>query len=452
MDTGPHGGGLKQAAHSCKKMRVKAVPGAKGHSWNTAWLEEFCWLATEPRRTKVEWDERPTEGPDYIFCLCCSEFPGVGHKDVVQKKSREAMRRDKLRSHADAAHVRAMAAYEKKFGSLTMQLWDAASQQPPATPPTPQVELVDPPLAALVRTAVSTALSKSALRLVPGAIRLQRANGLPILDCSESNHGIQPFLHAAAVVLKRAQNDRLRAAGMFSKMGDGSSDKKTTEQEIIHVRYPTTTRPITESLGGIKWLTEFFDILDVDVTYSADKKSFDATAVLKSTYHAAFLERDLASLPEPEPEMGEEMGEETAAPLGADRARRAATDQLPPTAAVTTPEAISLHTHNLTVGPGEKQIYPSRLVTTSLDGASVNMGEHGGVAALLKKEVVLALALALALALTVALTLALALTIALALTLARALALTLTNSRCTRKRSARRRKRSARRARGKLEP
>ena len=231
-----------------------------------------------------------------------------------------------------------------------------------------------------------------------------------ILDC-KSNEGIQPFLHAAAVVLKRWQNDRLLAAGMFSKMGDGSSDKKTTEQEIIHVRYPNTARPITESLCGIKWNNEYFDILEVDVTYSKDKKSFDATAVLKSTYHTAFLERDLASLPEPEPEMGEEMGEETAAPLGADRARRAATDQLPPTAtAPTTPEAISLHTHNLTVGPGKKQIYPSRLVTTSLDGASVNMGEHGGVGALLKKEVTLALALALALAPTVALTLNLTLT------------------------------------------
>lgn len=39
------------------------------------------------------------------------------------------------------------------------------------------------------------------------------------------------------------------------------------------------------------------------------------------------------------------------------------------------------------VGPGDAEIYPSRLVTTSLDGASVNLGEKGGVAALLKQEV-----------------------------------------------------------------
>ena len=60
MDTGPHGGGLKQAANLCKKTRVKSAPGAKGHAWNTAWLEEFPWLATEPHRTKDEWDEKPT--------------------------------------------------------------------------------------------------------------------------------------------------------------------------------------------------------------------------------------------------------------------------------------------------------------------------------------------------------------------------------------------------------
>ena len=131
-------------------------------------------------------------------------------------------------------------------------------------------------------------------------------------------------------------------------------------QEIIYVRYPTTPKPITESLCGIRWSVEYLDILDIDVSYSADKKSFDARAVLRSTYHRAFLERGLASLP-------------------------AAAE--PTAAAAVVPEAITLHTHNLTVGAGDAQIYPSRLVTTSLDGASVNMGEVGGVGALIKKEV-----------------------------------------------------------------
>eukprot|EP00966_Prymnesium_polylepis_P202843 4699531-Prymnesium_polylepis.2 len=71
------------------------------------------------------------------------------------------------------------------------------------------------------------------------------------------------------------------------------------------------------------------DLVEVDVSYSLDKKSFDARAVLRSTYHAAFLQRGLASLPEPEPEEeleAEPEPEATTAP----RARRAAA----PTAAV----------------------------------------------------------------------------------------------------------------------
>ena len=70
-------------------------------------------------------------------------------------------------------------------------------------------------------------------------------------------------------------------------------------QEIIHIRYPTAPRGISASLHGISWRVEYFDLLDVDVSYSHDRKSFDARAVLRSTYHRAFLERGLASLPEP---------------------------------------------------------------------------------------------------------------------------------------------------------
>ena len=50
-------------------------------------------------------------------------------------------------------------------------------------------------------------------------------------------------------------------------------------------------------LRGLRFTVEFMDLLDVDVSFSEDKKSFDARAVLRSTYHRAFLERGLASLP-----------------------------------------------------------------------------------------------------------------------------------------------------------
>ena len=122
-----------------------------------------------------------------------------------------------------------MARYEQTYGSLTQKEPVLPSPQPT---PTPTTVMVEPPLAALVRTAVTTVLSKSALRLIPTLVKLQRANGTAILEMTGdgSKGGVQTLLHAAAVVLQRCQNERLCAAGMLSKMGDGSSDRKTTEQ------------------------------------------------------------------------------------------------------------------------------------------------------------------------------------------------------------------------------
>ena len=77
------------------------------------------------------------------------------------------------------------------------------------------------------------ALTKTGLMLVPSFIELQRANGAEILAATRQN-GVQSLLHAAAVVLRRKQNERLRAAGMLSAMGDGSNDRKTIEQVPSH--------------------------------------------------------------------------------------------------------------------------------------------------------------------------------------------------------------------------
>jgi hypothetical protein len=73
-------------------------------------------------------------------------------------------------------------------------------------------------------------------------------------------------------------------------------------------------------------------------------------------------------------------------PLGADRARRATTPA-PAAPAPRPPTEITLKTHNLIIGAGPKQIYPSREVSMSLDGAIVNMGQKTGVVALVKQEV-----------------------------------------------------------------
>jgi len=109
--------------------------------------------------------------------------------------------------------------------------------------------------------------------------------------------GVQTFLHAAATVLRRKQDERLRKSPFFSDMGDGSTDRNTIEQEVMYLRYPTFSGDPKHSLSGLRFSVEYLDLLQVDVSYSADKKSFDARAVLISTYHTAYLERGLASLP-----------------------------------------------------------------------------------------------------------------------------------------------------------
>ena len=91
---------------------------------------------------------------------------------------------------------------------------------------------VEPPLANLLRTIITVALTKSALRLVPTFVHLQRTNGLSILNTATSGErcGLHTLLHAAAVVLRAEQDERIRSAGILSTMGDGSNDRKTTEQ------------------------------------------------------------------------------------------------------------------------------------------------------------------------------------------------------------------------------
>ena len=87
------GGAIKAAAKAAKKPRPKAPEGAKGHPWKPEWLTDYPWLCTEPSKTRNEWEDTPKEAPDYIYCCCCVAFPTLGHKDVVQKKKKEAMRR-----------------------------------------------------------------------------------------------------------------------------------------------------------------------------------------------------------------------------------------------------------------------------------------------------------------------------------------------------------------------
>jgi len=222
------GGGIKAAAASSKKVRKKGPEGARGHIWQPRWLSERKWLRTVPDKSQDEWETTPDEVPDSIFCVCCVTYTSIGHKDVLTRKVREAIRSDKLAPHENAAHNRAMARYEERFGPLDS---DEQEKGGKALSPAP-VQFVEPPLASLLRTVITVALSKSAVRHVSTFVQLQRANGADILCMADNSAetGVHTLLHAAAVVLRREQDKRLRAAAMLSTMGDGSNDRRTTEQ------------------------------------------------------------------------------------------------------------------------------------------------------------------------------------------------------------------------------
>ena len=84
------GTGLRKAAAAHKKQRTKGPEGAKGHAWRPAWLETHSWLRTCPAMSKQEWEARPKEAPDYIFCVACAMYPLLGHNDVLAKKKKTA--------------------------------------------------------------------------------------------------------------------------------------------------------------------------------------------------------------------------------------------------------------------------------------------------------------------------------------------------------------------------
>ena len=144
------------------------------------------------------------------------------------------VRIDKIKHHENhVAHNRAI------------QKWTAFRRAPAPAPavaegPDAAVPDADAPLAALLRTVLTAAAAKVGLSLVQTLVQLQVANATVISTShSSSTHGVQTLLHAAAVLLQQQQNERLQQAGMLSDMGDGSSDRKTIEQEILYVRYPT---------------------------------------------------------------------------------------------------------------------------------------------------------------------------------------------------------------------
>ena len=145
---------------------------------------------------------------------------------------KSTLRIDKIKAHANhVAHARAVRRWKV--------IRSAPAPAPAPAPSDQQESPADIALANLVRTIVSVAVHKSPIQLIPMLVELQAANQTLISTShTSSSNGVQTFLHAAAMLLKGEQNERLQQAGMLSDMGDGSTDRKTIEQEIIYARYP----------------------------------------------------------------------------------------------------------------------------------------------------------------------------------------------------------------------
>ena len=289
------GAGRKAADCAGRKPRKKRT-----RLFNPKWMEQYDWLQTFPNHSQAQWEERPDEDPQHVTCAACHAFPKTAHKDVIFKHppGKLTLRSDKLVAHqSHVAHERAV------------HLWRARMKAAPTPTPAPTdsaeapADLGTVALRNLMRTVMTTVVHKGPVSFVKTLVALQVANQTTISTSHmHSTNGVQSFLHAAMLLLQGQQNERLRRGGMLSDMGDGSTDRKMIEQEIIYVKYPVCRGDMTKSLNGLRFTCEYLDLVEVDVRYSLDKKSFDARAVLRSTYHTTYLQRGLASLPEPEPE------------------------------------------------------------------------------------------------------------------------------------------------------
>ena len=201
-----------------------------------AWLQEHDWLEMSPRRSQAEWEERPDEDPDYVTCAACHAFPRTAHKDVIFKHpaGKKTLRIDKIRAHCDhIAHSRAVTQWRARMKEVP------AAADSPAPPPADRAGVA---LGNLVRTIMTCAVNKCSISLVSELVKLQAANQTLISTSHEHRaNGVQSFIHAASLLLQQQQNDRLRAAGFFSDMGDGSTDRKMIEQ--VPVVPPPPHRP-----------------------------------------------------------------------------------------------------------------------------------------------------------------------------------------------------------------
>jgi hypothetical protein len=348
------------------RQKKKRKPAVDRNAWKPHWVGErgdssghntkyYDFLRTIPEHLEED------EAPNAIFCFCCVQFAEQAKKEratllldwLCNKENQKdgKYRADLITRHANsdlhASCVRlAHKARPEQAGQLHLQV--------PRTPEETQQALEN-----LIRTAIIVGLEKNPAAAVRRSCKLQIANGANISTALTSSCGVkgsvQQIWHAGASVLKNGQNARIRKSPFHSEMGDGSTDMTHTEMEIIHTRLVTSTREGTDfkkTLRGARVVNEFMNLRPVEVVYSKDGISFDAAAILMQ-YDAEFLERGLMRV----------------------------VNML----AGNLPDQIN---SGILYGPDPDQVYPSRQVSVSGDGASVNHGKYNGMLTMMARRIV----------------------------------------------------------------
>ena len=323
-------------ALSNQQRSKKAKIGRK--VFKPAWLQRFPWLRTFPEDLTVG------QVPDYIYCLWCACCPGTcSDRDrlATKKLTPDSFRPDTLREHdLTDKHKACQVQYNPANATLDSMMTGDTS-----------------PVAKLLRSVITAAFCQTGLAsTVKLLVGLQNANGFPVptnTSNTADNGGIHTLLDAAAKYLVRVQNRWLLSAGVHSMMGDGSTNVAMRELEATAVRAPYSLHSATgdidwtQGLKGVRVRNQYFGIHPVDVTQSRDGKSFDSAALLHC-YNSTMVNRGLSrwvprvqllgSEPEPQQEID------------------------------------------------CKAFYPAMLISTSFDGASVNMGHKAGLGKLMKDQ------------------------------------------------------------------
>ena len=382
-------------------------PAARGYKrtaltgrnvYKPAWREDFPWLRTWP----TVLDDGNQQQPEYLFCLYCSLYEGLNNGDKLSTRqcSGSSIRQDNLRTHhlsgsasdQQKGHARCVERYEQDHGKVsTIESAMHGSH------------LL---LARLLRTVLTAVLTESASvgSLVKRLVSLQRTNGCIVptaytsATANTESGGIHSFMNAATLFLLDGQSTDMRAGGMFSTMGDGSTNVAHRELESMAVRYPHRLHGILDykstGLNGVRVRAEFYAIVDIDVLQSRDKKSFDSQALM-CAYDTEFVRRGLAT-PAPEPEPESTVAEDDMPPLGGP-SRSTLYVPVPGVSGMrvaTAAAAVSDETSSdlakipaLQISRNASAFYPSRHVSQSTDGASVNVGRLTGLNTLMRERI-----------------------------------------------------------------